>query len=725
MTPGGYEVEIKADSPEAAISQARAGWETMPRLVFKDGQGSRVFERQDGSKYAVSPGFSTTDPERIAQIMQEGAGEASKTSIREGLLAEYPAAARAAEFVRGVPFAGSYVDEAMGAVLGPEAATGMRAVSEAMRTERPGETLALNLAGGVVGTAPLAVAAPGALPSVVGQGSRASQVFRGAAAGGVGGGLEGAVYGYGEGTDAQDRAEEAGRYGGLGFGAGAVLGGAAPVVSEALGNIVGRFRRNDVRTIAKDLGVSQDAAKVIKNTFDAGGDIDAAIVRLREAGDSAMIADAGEAAQALLDASIAQGGRAGEVGRSAVSGRVLETSAVAKSELGDALGEAALGPKTAVSEIQRRTAPQRVAAYNSALQQPVDYSAEAGRKIEEVVSRIPMPVLRDAVNEANEEILARRLPVKQIMASIDDAGNVVFVERMNAYQLNEIKKALDAAAQSAKGDFGVSTGASIRYGDLAAELRDAMKEALPGYSEALRLGGDTIAERNAFKLGEGILSPKTRVEDISLMLGSDPSQAAIDAAKRGLRTEVDRILGEVKALPSRPDVDAGQALTLLKSFSSDNVRAKIRALLGDQAEPMMKALDEAMAAASLQANIARNSATASRLAQAETIADITRPGIFAQASQGELAGTTKELIRAVTGQTAELSAAQRQKIYADIARALTEKRGDDAIMTLRAIEQAMSGPGITDAQTNALANMLATTLYGAGTTAVTTGRAQE
>ena len=517
MTPGGYEVEIKADSPEAAIAQARAGWETMPRLVFKDGQGSRVFERQDGSKYAVSPGFSTTDPDRIAQIMQEGAGEASKTSIREGLLAEYPAAARATEFVRGVPFAGSYVDEAMGAVLGPEAATGTRAISEAMRTERPGETLALNLAGGIVGSAPAAVAAPGALPNIVGQGSRASQVFRGATAGGAIGGFEGAVYGYGEGTDPQSRLEEAGRYGALGTGSGAVLGGAAPVASEVVGNIVGRFRRNDVRTIAKELGVSQDAAKVIKNTFDAGGDINSAMSRLKEAGDSAMIADAGQAAQALLDASMAQGGRAGEIGSGAVSGRVLETSAAAKAELGEALGEAAFGPKTAVSEIQRRTAPQRVAAYNAALQQPVDYSAEAGRKIEEVVSRIPMPVLQSAVSEANEEILARGLPVKQIMASIDDAGDVVFVERLNAYQLNEIKKALDAASQGAKGDFGVSTGASIRYGDLAADLRTAMKEALPGYAEALRIGGDTIAERNAFKLGEGILSPKTRVKSPTRM----------------------------------------------------------------------------------------------------------------------------------------------------------------------------------------------------------------
>ena len=724
-TPGGYEVEIKASSEAEAIEKAKAGWQTMPKIIFKGAGDVRVFENSSGKRYAVSPGYSTSDAARIEQIMSEGAGEASKTSIREGILAEHPIASRLTEFVRGTPFVGSYADEAVGAVFGDKAKTGMRAASEAMREERPGQTLALNLAGGVVGSAPLIAAAPAAIPSTLGTGTRLAQVARGGAAGAAMGGLEGAIYGSGEGVDAETRKEEAKRYGVMGVGAGGLLGAATPVVSGVAGNIVNRFRRNDVRTIAGELGISTDAAKVIRNTFDAGGDVNLAISRLNEAGDSAMIADAGPAAQALLDATIASGGRASDIAGTAVSGRMAATGEAARREVGEALGEASLGPRTAVAEIQRRTAPQRAAAYNAALNQPVDYSAQAGRNIEEVVSRIPMPVLRDAVNEANEEILARQLPVKQIMASVDDDGAVTLIERLNAYQLNELKKALDGAAQAAKGEFGVSTSASMRYSDLARELRDSMTQALPGYDEALKLGGDTIAERNAFALGEGILSPKTRVEDVVIALGDNPSNAVVEAAKRGLSTEVDRVMGEVRALPSRPDVDAGQALQLIKSFSSDNVRAKITALLGDDAAPLLKSLDEAMSAASLQANVARNSATASRLAQAETIKDITSPGILGQAASGELAGTSKELIRAVTGQTAEFSAGQRQQIYADIAKALTEARGENAIMTLRAIDQAMAAQGITEAQTNMLANALSSSLYGGGTPALSTRWATE
>ena len=58
---------------------------------------------------------------------------------------------------------GVYVDEALGAVLGPEAAAGTRALQSAMEAERPGQTAALNLAGGVTGAAGAVAALPAAM----------------------------------------------------------------------------------------------------------------------------------------------------------------------------------------------------------------------------------------------------------------------------------------------------------------------------------------------------------------------------------------------------------------------------------------------------------------------------------------------------------------------------------------------------------------------------------
>jgi hypothetical protein len=84
--------------------------------------------------------------------------------------------------------------------------------------------------------------------------------------------------------------------------------------------------------------------------------------------------------------------------------------------------------------------------------------------------------------------------------------------------------------------FGIGLGAA----------GDAIKAATGGdqgtYAAATRLGGDTIQERNAFELGESLLSPKTRVEDVKIELGPNPSAAQIEAAKRGIRTRIDQVV---------------------------------------------------------------------------------------------------------------------------------------------------------------------------------------
>ena len=73
---------------------------------------------------------------------------------------------------------------------------------------------------------------------------------------------------------------------------------------------------------------------------------------------------------------------------------------------------------------------------------------------------------------------------------------------------------------------------------------------------------------------------------------------------------------------------------------------------------------------------------------------------------GEAVNTTKAMIQAVTGQTSEYTAAQRQRIYQDIARALTEKSRERAYVVAGA-RCAMKGQALTDTQTDQLAKMVA------------------
>ena len=719
-TPDGYEVEVRASSEAEAIEKARKDYKTMPRIIAKQPGDVRVFERPNGQRYVVSPSYSGTDPEIINKILEgTQAGAAVQSAQREDILEQYPVAARAAQFVKGVPFVGSYVDEALGAVLGPEAATGTRALQSAMEAERPGQTAALNLAGGVTGAAGAVAALPGAVTSgLVGTTAMrtAPAALRGLGTGAALGAVEGGVFGYGEGTTPDERAREAATGAAFGAGAGGAMGAAMPFVAKGAQNLADVIKRSDLAIIASTLNISRNAAKVIKNTFQMGGDMDAAMAAIDKAGKEGMLADAGQAAQALLDAAAAGGGQAGTIARTAVDERMARTGQALDATLDATLGEAPIGPRTAVESIAARTAPQRNELYTEAFNTPINYGGDEGVAIFSVLDKTPDELMAQAIREANEEMLMNNIPRNQhIKASISDDGKVTFSELPNVMQLDELKKALQTIAYQNVDQFGRLTAKGTRYNRLAGELRDAVSGAVPVYGDAVKLGGDKIAEERAFQLGADLLKPQTELEDVMKAFGPDASAAQIDAAKQGLRRYVEKAIGDVRAIASDPTaeaLDARQVIKVVTDLSSDNARKKIKSMLGAEADALLKQIDEAAQSASVRAALAVNSKTAQRQAIRETVEQVTQPGVVGSAMRGEPLLTSQRLIQAVSGQTDEFTEAQKQRIFEEISRALTERKGRSAQEALRLIGSAMEGQPLTDAQNQFLAQQVALTLYG-------------
>jgi hypothetical protein len=732
VTVNGVYIEVRAASKEEAQEKAKeVDLSSAPKLIAREGT-TRVFERQNGQRYVVSPGVSFTDPEKVEKALSGmTAGEISRQSIDESLIAESPVGARAGEFLRGVPFAGSRLDEA----LGPERGAGARMLSGAMQRQRPGETLGLNLAGGITAAGTAALAAPAAavtapVVNFLSKGPRLAKTAKAALVGSGLGAVEGGVYGSGEGTTPEERAVEARRGAGIGAVSGGVFGAASPVASDVIKNITSLFRRSDVRQIAKEFGISSNAAKVIKNTFEQGGDIETAVANLKRAGNEAMIVDAGPAAQALLDATAASGGAAGQVAREAVGQRMSRTNEAVSGALEEALGPVPIGPNAALREISRRSAPARDEAYRLAYSTPIDYSSEQGIKVEEVLSRIDPETVMKAIREANNEMRSLGIRNNQIMASITPDGEVVYTEMPNVMQLDELKKALQKTAYSNENTnkFGKLTGTGQRLNRLSGELRDAVSEAVEPYGTAVSIGGDKIAEENAFMLGRNLLKTGTEVEDVAIELGANPSTDQVAAAKSGLRSYIEKALGDVRAIASDPTVEALEARQVIKAvtdMSSENARKKIRGLMGAETDALLAQIDEAAQSAAVRAAMAQNSKTASRLAVSGAIEEVTKPGVLGKAMQGEAVGTTKSLIQAVTGQTSEYTEGVRQKIYQDIARALTEKSGENALTALRVLDGAMKGQSLTDKQTEQLAKMISGVLFSAATTGTARGAAAE
>ena len=726
-TPGGQTFtpeQMKIMEAASARVQAKS-YDVIKTLP----DGSQVLQFSDGSMQVLNQeaGLASKDPDIVNAAMRgESPVEASKKKRAGEILGQggpslsltgktaAEKGARAATFLKGVPFVGSYTDEILGQTPRQEAQ--IRGLQSALATAKPGEAIGTEIAGGVQGGGLLGmVSGPLGGTALIDKLSRLPkfQKYMSYLLGGATiGGTEGAIYGYGE--KGVEGAKERGILGAITGGGASV---AFPVIGDALAagyaNVRTMLSRKDLTNIARELGVSEDTAKVIQSVVQQGDtDLADMLAAIDRAGEQGMIADADIATQVLLDAAAAAEGGAASIARSAVEGRAKEAGQQLESTLETtvspkpvtAAGEAA-DVQDIASAIAAETRPQRQAAYNTAYNTPVPYDKEAGRKIESLIGRIPPTLMRRAIQEANDEMRINQVGSKQIMADIDADGNITFIEMPNMVQLDYIKRALGTLGRETD-NLQRPTADAGRAQRLYTELNKAIGEAVPEYRKATQLGGDKIGRDNALLVGENALRPNvTPREVVRSLQGLDEGQRLY--ARVGLRDSIERTINNVKASIASPDVDINQLREVLKQLSSDSNRAKVRAIIGtDNANALFRELEKANAALSLRAAVAVNSKTAIRGSMRETIETLTQPGAIQSAMQGEPLKAAQQVTRALTGAGTEFTEANKSRIMQEIARAMTSARGEEAKRQLRVIYNAVKENRATTQQMQQAADFL-------------------
>lgn len=703
--PDGKKYKVTGDNPQGAVAALKKmlGQNDNPRQAMID----RIAAAKAGT-LEMQPGSA----QRAAEMDQQALDAIALSRVPTGY-------APLVKAVEGVPFIGSYADEAMGAVgsgleavgLAP-AGTGqqmtnvVRQTSEAYQRQNPVASTALQIGGGIAASIPAAIAAA---PSVVAAAPAAlgGRVLAGIGAGALAGGTEGAVSGYGRGQG-DNRMATAAQDGLLGAAFGGLVGGAAPAIGAGIKSIVERFKGRDVTAIAKTLNISPDAARAVKFAVE-NDDFDAARAALKAAGADAMLADAGAGGARMLDTATKSSGAAARIAADAIEPRAVG----ARGKL-EVILDSVLGPydgiKSAAKGIASRTSAVRKMAYDRAYAQPIDYSTgAAGEAILNVLDRIPPKTVGAAIAEANDAMRAAGIKNMQILADVADDGSVIFREMPNVRQVDEIKKALGTIAADQVDQFGRPNAAGIRAGKLATDLRDALSAAVPGYGTAVKLGGDKIAEDRALELGKGLLTGNVSREAVGDFVAGNPSREALSAAKQGLRTFIDDTLASVKRTVADPNTDAREAVKLIKDMSSRANMEKVTAVLGDKsAARLFKTLDEATAAIELRSTISRNSDTYGRTAMDRAVRDIVEIGPVGYLKQGKPLEAGRRFIQILSGATKEADQAKMQSVYAEIAKALTSIRGPQAELAINAIEKAIAGQPLKSADAARIARVLST-----------------
>ncbi len=178
---------------------------------------------------------------------------------------------------------------------------------------------------------------------------------------------------------------------------------------------------------------------------------------------------------------------------------------------------------------------------------------------------------------------------------------------------------------------------------------------------------------------------------------------------RGLRSQIDETIANVKTAISSRNADATEAVKAVREMSSRAAREKMAEIMGQgKAKVLAEMLDEAAAHLELRLAIAKGSATAPRQAAVASIKASAAPGALRELLDANPGTAMKNVFRAITGSTAEAKAARETSLFVEIAQALTAKRGPDAEAALATIKAAMQGQPISTAQAYKIARTLTT-----------------
>ncbi len=582
------------------------------------------------------------------------------------------------QLAKGVPVIGGVLDEASAGLnsLLPESLGGapydesldyQRARDRYRETLNPETSGAVQIAGGIAGTV------AGARAAGIGYGAGSTTpILQRAVTGGL---ATAPVVGADAFARGEGGLESRAQQGAVGAALGLPLGAAAPVVAQGLSSGIGRlanFLSSD--QALRQLGISRNAAEVLLRQLGVDDTLTRGAARIRQGGPDAMLADAGPAAANLLDTALERSGPGSTAARNAIEQRATQANQNLRGTLDQTMG-APVGVETRQAGIRQATAAARGNAYDAAYNTPIDYSTPGGQEIARLWARVS-PARRNAANRLLEE--GGHAPIED--GALPDVRQIDFVTR-----------ALNDVAQSGEGQgaLGGVNAAGRSAQELSRGLRDALRGAVPEYATALQTAADPIRRVQATEFGSTLLNKQVTREQVArefaTMTGPE-RQAAIS----GMRDQIDELAANVKAMASDPNIDARQLREVLGSLTSQAAGEKIAAALGPAAtRTFMRRVRESMRALELRASVARNSRTFGRTATNEQVKAQLEPGIVNTALEGRPMAAIRKAMQALTGLTPERRLVMEDRLFGEIANALTQTRGRAAERYVRQLERAL------------------------------------
>jgi post-segregation antitoxin (ccd killing protein) len=646
----GQRITVDAESMEGVRSQFR---EFYPEEYS---QGIVIRNTETGEENYVSPGYVTSDPEAVARIREQGmdVSEAATDFWQRAILGEDPALARGAAMMGGVPVLRGWYDELLGAMYGPQAASGTRFAEEAMAEQRPLETLGLQLGTGIATTLPFAAATSPASATSVG-----ATALQGGVLGGLLGAAEGAAAGAGYGEDptarmysAQQQALTGGMFGGA-------LGAAAPLAGAAVGGTYNTLVGNPaLDRLARSLGLSPEAARTAASStaFEAGMPPPA------PSSIPLSLAETSPQARTGLDVAMGIATPGSTQARFMLDEQAGEASRRIDGLLDEYLGEPR-GPAIREAEMRADTTAARREAYDTAYAAPIDYASEQGDRLLQLLDRVDP----DIINRANTLMRREGLQSNQIRVQLDEAGNIIGTEQLpDVMQIDYITRALQSRARA----MGVEPEDVRTLTAQLVDIRGTLDDLVPEYAAARSQAAELLGNVEALEVGYGALLTGTRRDILQQQLdGMTPGE--MENVRAGMRDYLQEMMGRASRPLDENAQEVQEAVAALRQLTTSNAQEKLRMILGDEADEFIQRLQENIGPLSVR-TVGGGSPTAPRQSAIATAQEIAQPGPIEQAARnptgipGQVTGllaagapSEREIMRNIQSELAPFFATQR------------------------------------------------------------------
>lgn len=444
--------------------------------------------------------------------------------------------------------------------------------------ENPKTALAGNVAGGVLGTAPMVAAAPG----LFGGGGFGANIIKGIGSGAVVGGADAGVR---SGGDLSEMAK-----GGL---LGAALGGVAPLAGRAIGKGVGLltegFGGPRMSTAERLLGRAAIADDVADDFAGA----------MRRAGPDAMAMDLGPNLRQQAGALAATPGPGQKIVRGAIEQRGAKAGQRIGAAVDDALGKSVDTLAMADDIIAKRSAAAEP-LYKQAYSKPVPFT----RELEELITR---PSVGRALKSAQKLAADEGIPSQQWFANVAEDGSVAIKNVPDMRQLDLTKRALGDMIDEAK-RAGRNNEARILK-QTQDRLVGMLDEAVPEYASARKAYSGPTQVKEALEDGgkafDNAVTPAQLKRTLAVM-----GEAEREAYIQGARAKVADTMGTAR----------NDALAARSVFQKGYNREKLEMLVGkNEADKLLGSLNNEANFAKTRDVVTGNSETAARAAAQKEI----------------------------------------------------------------------------------------------------------